>query len=45
MSDVLLNKVATIERCLQRVKEEYAGDKMNLQNYTKQDSMALNLNE
>jgi len=43
MGDVLLNKVATIERCLQRVKEEYAGDQMNLQNYTKQDSIVLNL--
>lgn len=43
MSDVLLNKVATIERCLRRVKEEYAGDEMNLQNFTKQDSIVLNL--
>ena len=43
MSDVLLNKVATIERCLRRVKEEYAGDEMSLQNFTKQDSIVLNL--
>jgi len=43
MGDVVLNKVATIERCLQRVREEYAGDQMSLQNYTKQDSIALNL--
>lgn len=43
MDDVLLNKVATIERCLQRINEEYAGDKSNLQNYTKQDSIVLNL--
>ena len=43
MSDVLLDKVATIERCLRRVKEEYAGDEMSLQNFTKQDSIVLNL--
>ena len=43
MNDVMLNKIATIERCLQRVKEEYAGDKTTLQNYTKQDSIVLNL--
>jgi uncharacterized protein YutE (UPF0331/DUF86 family) len=28
---------------VQRVKEEYAGDKTTLQNYTKQDSIVLNL--
>jgi hypothetical protein len=27
--DVVLNKAATIERCLQRVLEEYAEDKQN----------------
>jgi len=42
--DVILNKAATIERCLQRVLNEYAGDKQNLvANQTKQDSIILNL--
>lgn len=42
--DVILNKAATIERCLQRVLEEYAGDKHNLvANQTKQDAIVLNL--
>ncbi len=42
--DVILNKAATIERCLQRVLNEYAGDKHNLvANQTKQDSIILNL--
>lgn len=42
--DVVLNKAATIERCLQRVLEEYAGDKQNLVvNQTKQDAIVLNL--
>ena len=42
--DVVLNKAATIERCLQRVLSEYAGDKQNLvADQTKQDSIILNL--
>jgi uncharacterized protein YutE (UPF0331/DUF86 family) len=42
--DVVLNKAATIERCLQRVLNEYAGDKHNLvANQTKQDAIILNL--
>ncbi len=42
--DVVLNKAATIERCLQRVLEEYADDKQNLvTNQTKQDAIVLNL--
>jgi len=42
--DVILNKAATIERCLQRVLNEYAGDKQNLvSNQTKQDAIILNL--
>jgi hypothetical protein len=28
--DVILNKAASIERCLQRVLEEYKGDDKNL---------------
>ena len=42
--DVVLNKAASIERCLQRILEKYAGDKQNLvANQTKQDAIVLNL--
>ncbi len=42
--DVLLNKVATIERCVARVREVYGGDPRNLrQDLTRQDSVLLNL--
>jgi uncharacterized protein YutE (UPF0331/DUF86 family) len=42
--DVLINKVAIVERCLMRIDEEYAGDINNLKiNFTKQDSIILNL--
>lgn len=30
-SDVILNKIAIMERCLIRVKEVYSGDDRNLQ--------------
>lgn len=42
-SDVTLNKVATIERCIKRINEEYQQNPHNLENYTKQDSIILNL--
>ncbi len=42
--DVLLNKAATIERSVLRVREEHAGDDSNLtSNQTRQDAMILNL--
>lgn len=42
--DVLLNKAAAIERAVQRVREEYAGDDRNLVgNHTRQDAIILNL--
>lgn len=42
--DVILNKAASIERCLQRILEEYAGKPQNLSaNQTKQDAIILNL--
>lgn len=42
--DVILNKAASIERCLQRIEEEYAGNEQNLvRNQTKQDAIVLNL--
>lgn len=44
MDDVVLNKVATIERCLARVQEEYAGRPENLEHdITRQDSIILNI--
>jgi uncharacterized protein YutE (UPF0331/DUF86 family) len=43
-SDVLLNKVAIIERCLARVLSEYQGHEDELEkNFTRQDSIILNL--
>jgi uncharacterized protein YutE (UPF0331/DUF86 family) len=42
--DVVVNKAAIIERCIARVREEYAGDERNLtENITRQDSIILNL--
>lgn len=42
--DVILNKAASIERCLKRIADEYAGNKQNLVgNQTKQDAIVLNL--
>lgn len=44
MDDVLLNKAAAIERCVERVREVYAGTPANLLNdLTRQDSILLNL--
>lgn len=42
-SDVILNKIATIERCIKRIHEEYDDNPENLKNYTKQDSIILNI--
>ena len=44
VDDVLLNKIAIIERCLKRVGEEYRGHQHELHsNFTRQDSIVLNL--
>lgn len=44
VDDILLNKAAIIERCLQRVDEEYRGHEQELEtNMTRQDSIILNL--
>jgi len=44
MDNVLINKVATIERCLKRIDEEYIGHEAELEtDYTRQDSIILNL--
>jgi len=43
-NDVFLNKVAVIERCLGRIREEYQGHEAELTtNFTRQDSIILNL--
>jgi uncharacterized protein YutE (UPF0331/DUF86 family) len=42
--DVLLNKAATIERCVARVREEYASDPDTFaSNFTRQDAAILNI--
>lgn len=42
-SDVIINKIAIIERCIRRINEEYEGNSENLNNFTKQDSIVLNI--
>jgi len=39
LSDVIVNKVAIIEKRIKRIDEEYRGNPENLKNYTKQDSL------
>ena len=42
--DVVINKAASIERAVRRVREEHAGDDANLfANQTRQDAIVLNL--
>jgi uncharacterized protein YutE (UPF0331/DUF86 family) len=44
MNDVVINKIATIERCLKRINVVYAEVGDNLSNdFTRQDSIVLNL--
>ena len=43
VKDVLYNKMSIIERCLIRVKEVYDKNPENLKDYTKQDSIILNI--
>ena len=42
-NDVVLNKISIIERCVKRVCQEYENNPENLKNFTKQDSIILNL--
>lgn len=42
-NNVVLNKISIIERCVKRVREEYDYNPENLKNFTKQDSIILNL--
>lgn len=41
--DIVYNKIETIKRCIRRIREEYNDDPENLKNFTKQDSVVLNL--
>ena len=42
--DVLVNKAATIERCVRRARDEYDADPANfLTNYSRQDAAILNI--
>lgn len=43
MNDVILNKITTIERCVNRIHEVYEGNPENLNDFTKQDSIILNI--
>src|SRR5690625_4441425 len=43
MNDVILNKIATIERCVKRVEVVYENNPKNLLDFTKQDSIILNI--
>ncbi len=42
-NDVILNKINMIERCIRRINEEYDNNPEHLKNFTKQDSIILNL--
>ncbi|BEP27806.1 type VII toxin-antitoxin system HepT family RNase toxin [Helicovermis profundi] len=42
-NDVIYNKVSIIEKCIDRINEEYLGNPDNLENFTKQDSIILNI--
>lgn len=43
ISDVVLNKISVIERCVKRIHEEYDNNPDHLNDYTKQDSIVLNI--
>jgi hypothetical protein len=42
-NSVIINKVETVERCIKRIKEVYENNPKNLEDYTKQDSIILNI--
>jgi uncharacterized protein YutE (UPF0331/DUF86 family) len=43
MDDVFLNKAQSIERCIKRIQEEYTNFEQFSNNFTKQDSIILNI--
>ena len=42
-NDVIYNKIQIIERCVNRINEVYDNNEENLKDYTKQDSIILNI--
>ena len=42
-NDVIYNKTDIIERCINRIREVYENNPDNLKDYTKQDSIILNI--
>ncbi|MBO0603345.1 DUF86 domain-containing protein [Sporosarcina sp. E16_3] len=43
MNDIISNKISVIERCLVRINVVYDNNRDNLTDYTKQDSIVLNI--
>ncbi|MGM8215983.1 type VII toxin-antitoxin system HepT family RNase toxin [Bacillaceae bacterium W0354] len=43
MNDIILNKITTIERCVKRIEEVYENNPENISDFTKQDSIILNI--
>ncbi|MGL4338777.1 MAG: type VII toxin-antitoxin system HepT family RNase toxin [Turicibacter sp.] len=43
VKDVVFNKMSSIERCLKRINEVYGNNPENLEDFTKQDSIILNI--
>lgn len=41
--DIIYNKISIIERCIKRINEVYDNNEENFNDYTKQDSIVLNL--
>ncbi|MDM5196714.1 DUF86 domain-containing protein [Fictibacillus enclensis] len=42
-NDVILNKISVIERCINRIHQVYENNPNNLKDFTKQDSIILNV--
>ena len=40
---VIINKLESIERCINRIREEYEGNPKNLEDYRRNDAIVLNL--
>ena len=40
---VIINKFETIEKCINRINEDYENDSNNLNDYRKNDAIVLNL--
>jgi uncharacterized protein YutE (UPF0331/DUF86 family) len=44
MNDIIINKIQSMQRCIQRAREEYAADPDGFEaNYTRQDAAILNV--